>query len=81
MNTFYLNFKLVFAQNTKFINPKSLLNMFKELEKDENVEFTRPNHGDLTSWADQGVVLLNACLTVTAANANSDKDKGEEQLL
>ena len=50
--------------------------MFKELEKDENVEFTRPNHGDLTSWADQGVVLLNACLTVTAANANSHKDKG-----
>ena len=50
--------------------------MFKELEKDENVDFCRPNHGDLTSWADQGVVLLNACLTVTAANANSHKDKG-----
>ena len=45
--------------------PPSLKNMFKELIQDENVpSFTRvPNHGDLSSWADQGVLMLNAVLT------------------
>ena len=39
--------------------------MFKELIQDENVpNFTRaPNHGDLSTWADQGVLMLNAVLT------------------
>lgn len=56
--------------------PPSLKNMFKELNQDENVQFNTPNHGDLTAWADQGVLLLNACLTVTSSKANSHKDKG-----
>lgn len=48
--------------------------MFKELEND--IEgFQRPEHGDLTGWARQGVLLLNACLTVRKASANSHKDK------
>lgn len=44
--------------------PPSLANMFKELIKDENVDFeAKPDHGDLTAWADQGVLMLNAVLT------------------
>jgi len=61
--------------------PPSLKNMFKELIQDENVPaFTRvPNHGDLSSWADQGVLMLNAVLTVTKSKANSHKGQGWEQ--
>lgn len=58
--------------------PPSLLNMYKELEGD--IEgFKRPNHGYLQGWAKQGVLMLNACLTVRAAEANSHKDKGWEK--
>lgn len=42
--------------------------------------FQTPNHGDLTGWARQGVLLLNACLTVRQANANSHSGKGWEQI-
>ncbi|XP_040569398.1 uracil-DNA glycosylase [Lepeophtheirus salmonis] len=59
--------------------PPSLLNMFKELEQDIP-DFKRPNHGYLSGWASQGVLLLNAVLTVRQAEANSHKDKGWEQL-
>jgi len=61
--------------------PPSLKNMFKELIQDENVpSFTRvPNHGDLSSWADQGVLMLNAVLTVTKSKANSHKGQGWEK--
>ncbi|XP_074645157.1 uracil-DNA glycosylase-like [Tubulanus polymorphus] len=58
--------------------PPSLINIFKEL-KNDIADFEIPNHGDLTGWARQGVLLLNAVLTVKAANANSHKDKGWEQ--
>ncbi|XP_062890228.1 uracil DNA glycosylase a [Mobula hypostoma] len=58
--------------------PPSLENMYKELETD--IEgFKHPAHGDLTSWAKQGVLLLNAVLTVRAHQANSHKDKGWEE--
>ncbi|KAE8634233.1 hypothetical protein XENTR_v10002236 [Xenopus tropicalis] len=58
--------------------PPSLVNMYKELETD--IEgFSHPGHGDLTGWAKQGVLLLNAVLTVRAHNANSHKDCGWEQ--
>lgn len=58
--------------------PPSLLNMYKELESD--IEgFQRPSHGHLIGWAKQGVLLLNACLTVCAHNANSHKDQGWEK--
>ena len=59
--------------------PPSLLNMFKELERDIP-SFTRPGHGYLAGWADQGVLLLNACLTVRKSQANSHKDQGWEKL-
>ncbi|XP_068095542.1 uracil-DNA glycosylase isoform X2 [Hyperolius riggenbachi] len=58
--------------------PPSLENMYKELQSD--IEgFEHPGHGDLTGWAKQGVLLLNAVLTVRAHNANSHKDRGWEQ--
>jgi len=61
--------------------PPSLKNMFKELIQDENVPlFTRePDHGDLSTWAQQGVLMLNAVLTVTKAKANSHKGQGWEK--
>eukprot|EP00066_Takifugu_rubripes_P024775 XP_011614041.1 PREDICTED: uracil-DNA glycosylase [Takifugu rubripes] len=57
--------------------PPSLENMYKELVSDIP-GFQHPGHGDLTGWAKQGVLLLNAVLTVRAHNANSHKDKGWE---
>ncbi|CBY07884.1 unnamed protein product [Oikopleura dioica] len=60
--------------------PPSLLNMYKELEQDDNIPFNRPGHGDLTRWADQGVLLLNAVLTVDGGKANSHQKKGWEKL-
>lgn len=59
--------------------PPSLINMYKELEGDI-LGFVRPNHGHLVGWADQGVLLLNAVLTVRSGNPNSHKDKGWERL-
>ncbi|XP_063050145.1 uracil-DNA glycosylase-like [Engraulis encrasicolus] len=57
--------------------PPSLENMYKELCTD--IEgFQHPGHGDLTGWAKQGVLLLNAVLTVRAHQANSHKDRGWE---
>ncbi|KAG5840362.1 hypothetical protein ANANG_G00188000 [Anguilla anguilla] len=57
--------------------PPSLVNMYKELATDID-GFQHPGHGDLTGWAKQGVLLLNAVLTVRAHQANSHKDKGWE---
>ena len=56
--------------------PPSLVNIFKEMKSDLGVE--PPNHGNLTDWAKQGVLLLNAVLTVRAHEANSHKGKGWE---
>lgn len=55
--------------------PPSLLNMYKELETDIP-GFTRPSHGYLMYWAEQGVLLLNATLTVQQSNANSHQKCG-----
>ncbi len=57
--------------------PPSLLNIFKELHADLGV--TRPAHGCLVSWAEQGVLLLNAVLTVEAGKAASHQGKGWER--
>lgn len=57
--------------------PSSLLNMFKELKDD--LGCTISNHGYLQHWADQGMLLLNAVLTVRAHQANSHKGKGWER--
>ncbi|TDO24394.1 uracil-DNA glycosylase [Pedobacter duraquae] len=58
--------------------PPSLKNMYKELETDID-GFKIPAHGNLTQWADQGVLLLNATLTVRAHEAGSHQGKGWEQ--
>ena len=57
--------------------PPSLKNMYKELA-DEYPDFSIPAHGNLTKWADQGVLLLNATLTVRANEAGSHQHKGWE---
>lgn len=56
--------------------PPSLKNIYKELKCDIGMEI--PSHGELTSWARQGVLLLNTVLTVREASPNSHKDKGWE---
>jgi uracil-DNA glycosylase len=57
--------------------PPSLKNIFRELHDD--VGFRIPNNGYLVPWAKQGVLLLNAVLTVRAHQANSHKNKGWEK--
>ncbi len=56
--------------------PPSLRNIYKELQQD--VGFEIPNHGDLTNWAEQGVLLLNAILTVRHQSAGSHRKIGWE---
>ncbi|XP_061624335.1 uracil DNA glycosylase a isoform X5 [Phyllopteryx taeniolatus] len=68
---------LCFSVKSPVPPPPSLENMYKELATD--IEgFQHPRHGDLSGWAKQGVLLLNAVLTVRAHQANSHKDKGWE---
>lgn len=57
--------------------PPSLKNIYKELIEDVNIR--QPMSGDLTSWAKQGVLLLNSTLTVRAGQAGSHQKKGWEQ--
>jgi len=65
-----------FSVQTGVDVPPSLKNIYKELNTDVNMEI--PGHGCLTSWADQGVLLLNAVLTVEHANAGAHQGKGWE---
>lgn len=58
--------------------PPSLRNIYKEI-KNEYPEFDPPQHGNLTAWAQNGVLLLNTCLTVRASDAGSHSGKGWEQ--
>jgi uracil-DNA glycosylase len=58
--------------------PPSLRNIYKELTTDI-ANFTAPEHGDLSSWAEQGVLLLNTILSVEQAQAHSHKKVGWEQ--
>jgi uracil-DNA glycosylase len=57
--------------------PPSLINIFKEIESDMGIP--QPSSGDLTRWARQGVLLLNATLTVRAHQAGSHQKKGWEE--
>jgi uracil-DNA glycosylase len=57
--------------------PPSLVNIFKEIEMDLGIKMVK--NGDLTRWAQQGVLLLNATLTVKAHQAASHQRKGWEQ--
>ena len=56
--------------------PPSLMNIFKEIERDLSIPY--PPSGNLTRWAEQGVLLLNATLTVRAHQAGSHQNKGWE---
>lgn len=68
---------LCFSVNKGVHVPPSLQNMYKELKTD--VEgFEIPNHGDLSHWAKQGVLMLNATLTVEKDKAGSHQGKGWE---
>ncbi|MAX69858.1 MAG: uracil-DNA glycosylase [Flavobacteriaceae bacterium] len=68
---------LCFSVNEGIAHPPSLINIFKEIEQDLGV--TYPKSGNLEPWADQGVLLLNATLTVRAHQAGSHQNKGWEQ--
>jgi len=59
--------------------PPSLRNIYKELTRDPEIDFTAPEHGCLLPWAHQGVLLLNAVLSVEAGNAGSHQKQGWEQ--
>lgn len=67
---------LCFSVKKGVAPPPSLKNIYKELNSDTG--FQIPNHGELTSWAKQGVLLLNNVLTVREGCPNSHKGKGWE---
>ncbi|CAM1366539.1 uracil-DNA glycosylase [Tenacibaculum xiamenense] len=68
---------LCFSVHDGISHPPSLINIFKEIETDLGI--TYPSSGDLSRWAKQGVLLLNATLTVRAGMAGSHQKKGWEQ--
>lgn len=68
---------LCFSVNKGIPFPPSLLNIFKEIQSDLGTPI--PQDGDLTRWSDQGVLLLNATLTVRAAQAGSHQRRGWEE--
>lgn len=69
---------LSFAVNEKVALPPSLRNIFKELEDDLGKPLKNPS-GDLSRWAREGVLLLNATLTVRARSAASHQKRGWEE--
>tara|TARA_R110000868_G_scaffold199076_2_gene445643 strand:- start:42 stop:707 length:666 start_codon:yes stop_codon:yes gene_type:complete len=68
---------LCFSVNDTISHPPSLINIFKEIETDLGIPY--PKSGNLMRWANQGVLLLNATLTVRANQAGSHQKKGWEQ--
>jgi len=68
---------LCFSVNDGVIHPPSLKNIFKEIESDLSIPY--PESGNLAHWAEQGVLLLNATLTVKSKEAGSHQNKGWEQ--
>lgn len=68
---------LCFSVNDGVQFPPSLVNIFKEIERDLQIPF--PASGNLTRWAQQGVFLLNATLSVRKASAGSHQNKGWEE--
>ncbi|MCI0698474.1 uracil-DNA glycosylase [candidate division KSB1 bacterium] len=67
---------LCFSVRPGVAPPPSLMNIFKELQNDAG--FRIPNHGHLAHWAKQGVLMLNAVLTVRAHSPGSHRNKGWE---
>ncbi|KAJ1956912.1 uracil DNA glycosylase [Dipsacomyces acuminosporus] len=70
---------LAFSVKPNIRIPPSLVNMYKALENDFPNKFKAPKHGFLKGWAEQGVLMLNASLTVEASKANSHANKGWEK--
>ena len=68
---------LCFSVKDDITHPPSLINIFKEIEADIGSPY--PNSGNLERWAKQGVLLLNATLSVRAHQAGSHQKKGWEQ--
>jgi uracil-DNA glycosylase len=68
---------LCFSVHDGITHPPSLINIFKEIETDLGKAY--PTSGDLSRWAKQGVLLLNATLTVRAHEAGSHQKQGWEQ--
>lgn len=68
---------LCFSVNDGIVHPPSLKNIFKEIESDLFIPYSKS--GNLERWAKQGVLLLNATLTVRSQNAGSHQNKGWEQ--
>lgn len=68
---------LCFSVHDGITHPPSLINIFKEIETDLKISY--PKSGDLSRWAKQGVLLLNATLTVRASEAGSHQKQGWEQ--
>ena len=68
---------LCFSVHDGISHPPSLINIFKEIETDLGKAY--PTSGDLSAWAKQGVLLLNATLTVRAHQAGSHQKQGWEQ--
>lgn len=69
---------LCFSVKEGIKQPPSLVNIFKELESEYGM--VRPESGELTGWAKQGVLLLNTALTVREGQPNSHRGKGWEIL-
>lgn len=69
---------LAFSVNDGVSIPPSLLNIYKEIESDMGVK-TKNKNGNLENWARQGVLMLNATLTVRAHMAGSHQNKGWER--
>ena len=67
---------LCFSVKDDVKHPPSLINIFKEISSDINLEY--PQSGNLEKWAKQGVLLLNATLTVRESEAGSHQKKGWE---
>jgi uracil-DNA glycosylase len=68
---------LCFSVKDTIPHPPSLVNIFKEIKVDTGIPY--PKSGNLERWADQGVLLLNATLTVRAHQAGSHQKRGWEQ--
>ncbi len=68
---------LCFSVQAGTVNPPSLKNIFKEIESDLGIKMSQS--GDLSNWAKQGVLLINATLSVVARNAGSHQNKGWEE--
>lgn len=68
---------LCFSVNDGIQFPPSLQNIFKEINSDLGIPM--PKSGNLTRWAEQGVLLLNATLTVRASQAGSHQGRGWEE--